>query len=194
MRLLPSHRTLVRAVSDCQRFCAAAGIAAVLAAGMRLSRSFALPAPPSCKKVKAIGRQTAGERPCKRPANALDSAGTFGAKRSRGLPPNRWVQSRSQPQSQPRGGSLRANGPANGQPTHLTARAPSVRNVDGGCRPTAGSRCWGLTPDCLKRWRRVPGFEWEEFGGCAILNDQQTELFNDFRMEGGEVGCFMGIF
>jgi len=60
--LLPSHRTLVRAVSDRQRFCEAAGIAAVLAAGMRLSRSFALPAPPSCKKVKAIGRQTAGKR------------------------------------------------------------------------------------------------------------------------------------
>jgi hypothetical protein len=43
-RLLPSRRTLVRVVSDCQRFCEAARIDETLAAGMRLSRSFALPA------------------------------------------------------------------------------------------------------------------------------------------------------
>jgi hypothetical protein len=35
---------LLRAVSDCQRFWEAAGIAAAFAAAMRLSRSFALPA------------------------------------------------------------------------------------------------------------------------------------------------------
>jgi hypothetical protein len=37
-------------VSDCQRFYGAAGIGAALAAGMRLSRSFALPAPTPARK------------------------------------------------------------------------------------------------------------------------------------------------
>ena len=41
-RLLPSHQTLIRAVSVCQRLYGAAEIAAALAAGMRLSRNFAL--------------------------------------------------------------------------------------------------------------------------------------------------------
>jgi hypothetical protein len=44
-RLLPNRRTLVRTVSDCQRFYEAAGGGAALAAGMRLSRSIALPVP-----------------------------------------------------------------------------------------------------------------------------------------------------
>ena len=51
MRLLPSHRALVCAVSDCRRICEAAGIGAILAAGMRLSRSFALPSPPPARKT-----------------------------------------------------------------------------------------------------------------------------------------------
>jgi hypothetical protein len=54
-RLLPSHRTLVRAVIDCQSFYGAAGIGAALAAGMRLSRSFALPAVPIARKSTPLG-------------------------------------------------------------------------------------------------------------------------------------------
>jgi len=38
---------------------------------------------------------------------------------------------------QPHGGSLRANDPANVEPTDSPARAPSVRNIAGGFRPTA---------------------------------------------------------
>jgi hypothetical protein len=49
-------------VSDCERFCEAAGIDETLvAAGMRLSRSFALPAlPPARKPVRLDGRPSAG--------------------------------------------------------------------------------------------------------------------------------------
>jgi len=82
-------------------------------------------------RLSAAWRQPAGKRPCRRAANALASAGTFGAKHSRGLPPNRSAA------CQPHGGSLRANGPADAPPTPLPARAPSVRNAAGGCRPTA---------------------------------------------------------
>jgi len=39
--------------------------------------------------ASAAWRQPAGKRPCHRPVNALASARTFGAKHSRGLPPNR---------------------------------------------------------------------------------------------------------
>ena len=42
-------------VSDCQRFYGAAGIGAALAAGMRLSRSFALPAPTLARKSTPLG-------------------------------------------------------------------------------------------------------------------------------------------
>jgi len=83
--------------------------------------------------VPAAWRQPAGKQPCQRPANALASARTFGAKHSRGLPPSR-------SQMQPHGGSLRANGPANARTTPAPARAPSVRNTAGGCRPTARYR------------------------------------------------------
>jgi len=51
--------------------------------------------------TSAAWRQPAGKEPCHRPTNAFASVRTFGAKHSRGLPPNR-----SQPQ--PHGGSLRA--------------------------------------------------------------------------------------
>ena len=56
--LLLSHRTLVRAVIGCQRFYGAAGIGAALAAGMRLSRSFALPAAPFARKSTPLGGST----------------------------------------------------------------------------------------------------------------------------------------
>ena len=150
-RLLPSHRTLVRAVSDCQSFqphggsLRANGPANALAnaldsahlrcetqpgaSAQPLSRMVQphgsaawrqpagkrpLPTPnqrhrqrahlrcetqpgasaqPLSRMVQPHGsaawRQPAGKRPCQRPTNALDSARTFGAKRSRGLPPNR---------------------------------------------------------------------------------------------------------
>gem|GEM_PF-4487404 len=55
-KLLPSHRRLVRAVSDCQRFCEAAGIGVVLAAGMRLSSSFARPPPHLARKSRPLDR------------------------------------------------------------------------------------------------------------------------------------------
>ncbi|MFM7036219.1 MAG: hypothetical protein ACKO2L_00720, partial [Planctomycetaceae bacterium] len=42
-----------------------------------------------CIATSAAWRQPAGKGPCQRPANALASARTFGAKHSRGLPPNR---------------------------------------------------------------------------------------------------------
>jgi hypothetical protein len=42
-------------VIDCQRFYGAAGIGAALAAGMRLSRSFALPAAPFARKSTPLG-------------------------------------------------------------------------------------------------------------------------------------------
>jgi len=47
------------------------------------------------------------------------------------------VPTRPEPQSQPHGGSLRAKGAADEPPTPLPARAPSVRNIAGGFRPTA---------------------------------------------------------
>jgi len=37
----------------------------------------------------AAWRQPAGKGPCHRPTHAFGSAGTFGAERRRGLPPNR---------------------------------------------------------------------------------------------------------
>ena len=58
---------------------------------------------PHASRIPAAWRQPAGKRPCHRPGNALASARTFGAKRSRGLPPNRWST------AEPHGGSLRAN-------------------------------------------------------------------------------------
>jgi hypothetical protein len=48
------------------------------------------PGTASSHKVNAIGRQPAGKRHCERVANVLGCARTFGAKRSRGLPPVRW--------------------------------------------------------------------------------------------------------
>ena len=66
---------------------------------------------------------------------ALASARTFGAKHGRGLPPDRSL-------FEPHGGSLRANGPANGTRKRPSpARAPSVRNIAGGFRPTAQGPC-----------------------------------------------------
>ncbi|MFM7037028.1 MAG: hypothetical protein ACKO2L_04830, partial [Planctomycetaceae bacterium] len=59
--------------------------------------------------MSAAWRQPAGKGPCQRAANALANAGTFGAKHSRGLPPDR-------SQCQPHGGSLRAKGAANALP------------------------------------------------------------------------------
>jgi len=81
--------------------------------------------------MSAAWRQAAGKGLCQRAGNAVASARTFGAKRSRGLPPDRWP-------CQPHGGSLRAKARANALVMPLPARAPSVRNVAGGFRPTAG--------------------------------------------------------
>jgi hypothetical protein len=52
------------------------------------------PGTASSHNADALGRQPAGKRPCKRDANALPSALTFGAKHNRGLPP---VRSHFQP-------------------------------------------------------------------------------------------------
>jgi len=71
---------------------------------------------------------------CKRPANALASARTFGVKHSRGLPPNRY-QSRM-------AAACGQKDTANAPPTHSPARAPSVRNTAGGFRPTAIKAAW----------------------------------------------------
>ena len=46
---------------------------------------------PEAENFKAIGRQPAGKGPWHRPDKALASAGTFGAKHSRWLPPNRYA-------------------------------------------------------------------------------------------------------
>jgi hypothetical protein len=59
---VPSHRPLVRVVSECQRFYGAAGIGAALAAGMRLSRSFALPALPAARKSTPLGAGPASDK------------------------------------------------------------------------------------------------------------------------------------
>ena len=95
------------------------------------------PGTPSCQKVRAIGRQPAGKRPCQHPTNALASARTFGAKHSRGLPPNRWSAAIPNATSaawwQPAGKTPLPTP----LPTRSPARAPSVRNTAGGFRPTA---------------------------------------------------------
>ncbi|MFM7040439.1 MAG: hypothetical protein ACKO2L_22255, partial [Planctomycetaceae bacterium] len=44
---------------------------------------------PLVSRWSAAWRQPAGKRACQRPANVLASVRTFGAKHSRGLPPNR---------------------------------------------------------------------------------------------------------
>jgi hypothetical protein len=83
--------------------------------------------------LPAAWRQPAGQRDCQRGSGGLASARTFGANRSRGLPPVRYAH----PLYQPPGGSLRANAPVNAAAAALAARAPSVRNTAGGFRPTA---------------------------------------------------------
>jgi len=81
-------------------------------AHLRCETSPGAPAQPLVPNtISAAWRQPAGKRPLptpqQRPNTALPSARTFGAKHRRGLPPSRWFQT----QSQPHGGSLRANGP-----------------------------------------------------------------------------------
>jgi|GEM_PF-6681209 len=79
--------------------------------------------------IKAAWRQPAGKRTLQNATNALASACTFGAKHSRGLPPDRY-QSRM-------AAACGQKDTANTPPTHSPARAPSVRNTAGGFRPTA---------------------------------------------------------
>jgi hypothetical protein len=83
--------------------------------------------------LPAAWRQPAGQRPFQRGSGGFASARTFGANRSRGLPPIRYAR----PLYQPPGGSLRANATVNAAAAALPARAPSVRIAAGGFRPSA---------------------------------------------------------
>ena len=77
-----------------------------------------------------------GQRPCQRHTNALTSERTFGAKRSRGLPPNR-------SQLQPHGGSLRAKAlPTSHQRTHQRAHLRRETQPGASAQPLATSAAW----------------------------------------------------
>gem|GEM_PF-2150734 len=159
--------------------------------------------------IRAAWRQPAGKGHCKRLGSALASACTFGAKHSRGLPPNRyqsrmaaacgqralqtprqcsrqcvhlWCETQpgasAQPLSEPHGGSLRAKGIANAATTPSPARAPLVRNIAGGCRPTADKLRRTSTPLGFRQTSCVVIFGRDD-AGCSFRRSE-TRLWAGF--------------
>jgi len=109
-------------------------------------------------RLSAAWRQPAGKRPCQRPTNTTASARTFGAKHSRGLPPNRSAEWR-----QPYGPEVLWN-PVNRWVKTREGEAPAERpNADPRCKRlpailrSIGDRRSPRRRDAAQQGLRPPG-------------------------------------